>query len=183
MSTQRLNETERFPYSKREYLVRALWAVAQQTVWKVLWHKLPMLRSMLLRLFGAKLEGSSLFRGSVSILRPHGLRIGRHVALGPRSFVYNLANVSIGDNSVISQDVYLCGGSHDYSRPDLPLIRSNIDIGCGVWICAGAFIGPGVKIGDGAVVGARAVVMADVDQMAVVAGNPARKIKDRYMVD
>lgn len=179
MSIQKLDTTCRFPYPIKEYAIRALWVVVHKSVWKVLWHKIPMLRSTLLRSFGARLHGNSLFRGSVSILRPHDLCIGKNVAIGPRSHIYNLANITIGDNTVISQDVYLCGGSHDYSKADLPLIRSAIEIGNGVWVCAGAFIGPGVKIADGAVIGARAVVMKDVEPFSVMAGNPAIKVRER----
>src|SRR5204863_7653015 len=87
--------------------------------------------------------------------------------------------VSIADHSVISQDAYLCAGTHDYTQPTLPLLRPPITIGHGVWIAAGAFIGPDVTIGDNSVVGARAVVMKDVPPGVVVAGNPARVIKQR----
>jgi putative colanic acid biosynthesis acetyltransferase WcaF len=89
--------------------------------------------------------------------------------------------VTIGNHSVISQDAYLCAGTHDYTQPTLPLLREPITIGHGVWIAAGAFIGPTVTVGDNCVVGARAVVMKDVPPGMVVAGNPARVIKQRQM--
>ena len=95
--------------------------------------------------------------------------------------VYNLGQVSIGEHTVVSQDVYLCAGTHDYTKPNLPLLRPSITIGRGVWICAGAYIGPGVTIGDNSVVGARAVVVKDVPPRVVVAGNPARVVKKRAM--
>jgi putative colanic acid biosynthesis acetyltransferase WcaF len=87
--------------------------------------------------------------------------------------------VTIGDHSVISQYAYICAGTHDYTQPMLPLLRPPITIGNGVWIAAGAFIGPNVIIGDNTVVGARAVVMSSVEASVVVAGNPARVIKQR----
>jgi virginiamycin A acetyltransferase len=43
----------------------------------------------------------------------------------------------------------------------------------------GALILPGVQIGDGVVVGAGAVVVRDVEDYAVVVGNPAKTIKHR----
>jgi putative colanic acid biosynthesis acetyltransferase WcaF len=75
----------------------------------------------------------------------------------------------------------VCAGTHDYTKPNLPLERPPIAIGSGVWIAAGAFIGPGVTVGDNTVVGARAVVMSDVEPGVVVAGNPAKVIKQRPM--
>jgi putative colanic acid biosynthesis acetyltransferase WcaF len=61
----------------------------------------------------------------------------------------------------------------------MPLVTAPITVGADAWICARAFIGPGVAVGEGAVVGACAVVMKDVPPWTVVAGNPARLIKER----
>jgi acetyltransferase-like isoleucine patch superfamily enzyme len=52
-----------------------------------------------------------------------------------------------------------------------------IRIGDNVWIGFDAVILPGVQIGEGSVVGARSVVNADVPAYCVVAGNPARVVK------
>lgn len=53
-----------------------------------------------------------------------------------------------------------------------------------VWIGHNALILPGCKrIGRGAVIGAGAVVTKDVDAYAVMAGNPARKLRDRFPPD
>jgi phosphonate metabolism protein (transferase hexapeptide repeat family) len=55
-----------------------------------------------------------------------------------------------------------------------------VTIGHDVWIGHGAIILPGVTIGDGAVIGAGSVVTKDVAPYAIVAGNPARKLRDRF---
>ena len=49
------------------------------------------------------------------------------------------------------------------------------------WIATGATILLGVTIGEGAVVGACAVVTKDVEPWTVVAGNPAKVIKQRIL--
>jgi putative colanic acid biosynthesis acetyltransferase WcaF len=101
--------------------------------------------------------------------------------LGHGVIIYNLGSVSIGSHSVLSYGAYLCAGSHDYTRSDMPLIKPAIRIGNGVWIATQAFIGPGVTIGDNSVIGARAVVMKDIPAGVVAAGNPVRIIKPRVM--
>jgi phosphonate metabolism protein (transferase hexapeptide repeat family) len=58
-----------------------------------------------------------------------------------------------------------------------------VRIGNDVWIGHGAVIMPGVTVGDGAVVGANAVVTRDVAPFAIVAGVPARKLRDRFAGD
>lgn len=63
---------------------------------------------------------------------------------------------------------------HEY----LPSLRTTI--GADVWIGDGAYIKAGVHVGHGAIVGMGAVVTRDVTPYAVVAGNPARVIRDRF---
>lgn len=46
-----------------------------------------------------------------------------------------------------------------------------------VWIAANVVVLPGVTVGEGAVVGAGSVVTKDVEPYALVAGNPARKVR------
>lgn len=177
---QELNKTEKWPYPIKDYFLRILWIIMQNTIWKLLWHRIFFLRALILKIFGAEISGLQIQAfGSTKIFRPWALKIGKYVTIGPRVHLYNLNNIIIGDNTVISQDAYLSGGTHDYSKSNLPLLRKDIIIGDNVWIGAGAFVSPGVKIGDGAVIGARAVVTKDVEPWTVVAGNPAKFIKKR----
>lgn len=53
-----------------------------------------------------------------------------------------------------------------------------------VWIGHHTFITPSCRrVGRGAVIGAGSVVTRDVEAYAVVAGNPARKLRDRFPAD
>lgn len=178
---QRLDRCPRYPYSASEYARRFAW----HWVHKCLIRPSPLRayawRRFWLARFGASVAAPSAVRPSTSVLHPWLFSLGRYSILGDRVTVYNLGPVAIGDHTVISQDTYLCAGTHDYTQPDMPLQRLPITIGHGVWICAAAFIGPGVTIGDNAVIGARSVVTSDVPPGVVVAGNPAKIIKPRPM--
>ena len=158
---------------------RGVWAV----VWLLLYRPTPIFlhswRRLLLRLFGARVGEKAHPYPSARIWAPWNLELGDAACLGRRVDCYCVDKIVIGNNAIVSQYTYLCSASHDYTRPDLPLISAPIIIGDNVWITAGVFVGPGVRIGDGAVVLARSVVVNDVDPWVVVAGNPAKLKKYR----
>jgi putative colanic acid biosynthesis acetyltransferase WcaF len=158
-----------------------VWNLVQGTLFSLPLPRGYAWRRLLLRLFGAKVGQACAFVRTVRVFHPWLLEVGDYCAISSNVTLYNLGPMSIGAHSVLSQDVYVCGGSHDYTRPDLPLLRPPVRIGAGVWVAAGAFIGPGVTVGENSVVGARAVVTSDVPPGVVVAGNPARVIKPRQM--
>ncbi|MEP0521157.1 MAG: CatB-related O-acetyltransferase [Hyphomicrobiales bacterium] len=58
--------------------------------------------------------------------------------------------------------------------------RGDTIVGNDVWIGREAMILPGVNIADGAIIGARSVVTRDVPPFAIVAGNPARIVRQRF---
>lgn len=136
----------------------------------------------MLRLFGAKIGSKANIYSSVKIWAPWNLEIGNYSSLGPGVDCYNQGKIVIGDHTVISQKVYLCASSHDFTKPDFPLILKPITIKDSVWIAADAYVAPGKTIGQGVVVAARAAVFKDVDPWTVVGGNPAKYIKDRKIV-
>ncbi len=107
--------------------------------------------------------------------------MGDDSSIGEWALIYNLGHVSIGSQATISHRAHLCAGTHDYSDPNLPLVRSTIHVGSQAWICADAFIGPGVSIGRGAIVGGASVVKRDIDDWQIVSGNPAIYIKTRHL--
>jgi putative colanic acid biosynthesis acetyltransferase WcaF len=165
-------------WTRKELAGRALWELAQPLFAlspRLLWGW----RRGLLRLFGAKVGRNVHIFPSVHIAIPWNLTIGDEAAIGDRAIIYNLGLISIGAQATISQGAHLCAGTHDYRRTDMPLLKLPIQVGLAVWVGADAFIGPGVKIGDLAIVGARAVAIKDVAAGMIVAGNPARVVRQR----
>lgn len=161
-----------------ELVGRALW----ETVWP-LFRFSPRLcwgwRRGLLRIFGARIGRQVHIHPTVRIFVPWQLEIGDWSSIGFDALLYNLGPMQIGKRVTVSQRAHLCGGTHDYRDPTMPLIKSPITIADDVWVCADAFVGPGVAIGPGAIVAARAVVVRDVEANAVVGGNPAVQLHGR----
>jgi putative colanic acid biosynthesis acetyltransferase WcaF len=170
-----------WPYPFGVYVRRATWCLCFFTIWKICPRRIYWLRAGILNLFGGRVSWAAAFSHNSWVEMPWDLTVGKHSIIGPRAVIYNLGGVIIGDRTVISQDVYICGGTHDYTDPNYPLIRKQVVIGSQVWVAAGAFICPGVTVGEGAVVGARSVVTKDVDPWTVVGGNPAKVLKKRVI--
>ena len=169
-------------YSKSELVRRVLWSIA-----KPLFCFSPRFcfawRSSLLRLFGANIGSHVHVYNTAIIYMPWNLQIGDWSSIGEYAFIYNLGKITIGEKTTISHRAHICAGTHDYTRSDLPLQKPPIFIHDQAWICADAFLGPGVVVGEGAIVGARAVITKDVPAWSVVAGNPAKGIKKRVIVN
>jgi putative colanic acid biosynthesis acetyltransferase WcaF len=113
---------------------------------------------------------------------PWNLTIGSQAIIGDDVILYCLGPVTIGQRVTISQLGHLCAGTHDFTRPDFPLLRASIEIGDDVWLAADVFVGPGVKIGTGVVVGARSSVFQDLPPWQICVGTPAKPVKERKMV-
>jgi maltose O-acetyltransferase len=108
------------------------------------------------------------------------LAIGDDSAIG-RVEIQLHAPVTIGNCVVINDGCRLLTGTHNVNSPYWELVAEPIVVGDYAWLAMGAIILPGVTIGRGAVVGAGAVVAKAVEPLAIVAGNPARKVGERQV--
>lgn len=167
------------PYTTREKIGRVLWNYLGQPLFHFTFHNWYGLRNGLLRMFGATIGNPVRIRPSVIIEQPWNLTIGDNSSIGDRAIVYCLGKVTIGEHVSVSQGAHLCAGTHDYRKPDMPLIRPPITIERYAWIAADGFVGPAVTVREGAVLGARAVAMKDLEPWSIYSGNPAVKVKAR----
>lgn len=113
-----------------------------------------------------------------------GLRVGNNSAIGAYSFLGAQGGITIGDDVIMGPRVSFHAENHRYDDPDTPIrlqgeTRQGIVVENDCWIGAGAIILDGVRIGSGAIVAAGSVVTKDVPAFAIVAGSPARIIKQR----
>lgn len=111
------------------------------------------------------------------------LIIGKFCAIAKDvTFIMNGANHK--STGFSTYPFFIFGNGWEKSAPqpgDLPF-KGNTEIGNDVWIGYNATIMPGVKIGSGAIIASKSVVTNDVPAYAVVGGNPAKIIKQRFDV-
>ncbi|MEC8011618.1 MAG: WcaF family extracellular polysaccharide biosynthesis acetyltransferase [Pseudomonadota bacterium] len=134
-------------------------------------------RRFLLRAFGAKIGKNVIIRPSVKITYPWKVELGNNTWVGDDVVLYSLGNITIGENSVVSQKSYICTGSHDYRKATFDIYSLDVVIGKGVWLATDVYVGPGVVICDGAIVGARSSVFKSLKNEALYLGSPVKEIK------
>ncbi len=172
-------DSGRSPYTLREKIARVLWNSFGQRLFHCTFHNWYGVRNNLLRAFGARIGNPVRLRPSVIIEQPWNLAIGDNSSIGDRAVVYCLGKITIGNNVSVSQGAHLCAGTHDFRRPDMPLLRPPITIHDYAWIAADGFVGPNVTVGEGAILGARGCAMRDLEAWTIYAGNPVVKVKER----
>jgi putative colanic acid biosynthesis acetyltransferase WcaF len=134
-------------------------------------------RLLILRCFGVSIRGWPFVHQRARIEHPWNLTLHHRSCLGDRAHIYCLGPVVIHARATVAQEAYLCTGTHDFSQPNWPLQTAPITIGADAFIGARAFLLLGVTVGEGAIVGACSVVTRTVPPAVVVAGNPARLIR------
>lgn len=140
-----------------------------------------MLNTFLLRRKGAEIGpisvvGKAEFNGKLS-----NLKIGNECFIGRDVRLELHENITLGNNVVVNDGCLLLTGSHDINCPNWSHVKAPIVIEDYAWIAMNSILLPGVTIGRGAVVGAGAVVTKSVPPYKVVAGNPARIVKERQL--
>ncbi len=164
----------------RNKLQRAIWQLA----WLVVCRPTPIQfhawRVVVLRAFGARIATGTRCYPDVRIWAPWNLTMEPESSLGPGVECYSVGQVVLRTGATVSQRAFLCTASHDPHDRAFALVVGPIEIGPGAWVAAEAFIGPGVTVGQNALAAARAVVVRSVPANAIVAGNPARVVGQRY---
>ncbi|QOG03780.1 DapH/DapD/GlmU-related protein [Flavobacterium sp. MDT1-60] len=117
------------------------------------------------------------------------IEIGNRVVIRPGVMLFGESN-TLSTSIIIEDDVMLGSGvhfyinNHKFDRLDIPLIDQGyypdemIVLKKGCWIGANAILLPGIVVGCNSVVGAGSVVTKSVLDGVVVAGNPAKIIKE-----
>ena len=121
---------------------------------------------------------SSLVSKGAHVILEDGVNIGSYCRLATQSSLH------IGESTLIAAYAYIGPGNHQSGNDEVPLISREMDIRGGVsigkrcWIGARATILDGVSIGDGSIVGAHSLVRESVPAGVIVAGVPAKIVRE-----
>lgn len=116
---------------------------------------------------------------------PFNSDFGKNIYIGNNVFInsgckfQDQGGIYIDDGALIGHNVVFATVNHDFNpnrRGSMTV--SPIHIGKNVWIGSNVTVVPGVTISDGAIVAAGSVVTKDVKENTVVAGVPAKFIKN-----
>lgn len=146
------------------WLILCAWTPKPANAWRL----------MILRAFGARIEGRPFVHQRARIQIPWHVTLHHRSCLGDRANLYSLGEIEVGARATVGQEAYLCTGTHNFDDPSLHLVTAKITIEADAFVGARSFVMPGITIGRAAVVGACSVVTRDVAALAFVAGNPAR---------
>lgn len=136
-------------------------------------------RCTVLRLFGAKLGKENFIYPSCRIWAPWNLITEDVVTIGPGVEIYNPSIIKLGHHTILSQDAYLCGATHDYNSVTFTYLSKGITTEPYVWICARSIVLPGVLCQEGSVLGAGSVTSRNLERWSVYVGSPATFVKYR----
>jgi acetyltransferase-like isoleucine patch superfamily enzyme len=140
--------------------------------------RLPVVRSG-----GSCRIGRLALRGTLAPVELGALP-GAELVIGDRTFINQGSSVVAAHSITIGPDARIGDFAAIYDSEYHPLEESApvrvapVTIGANVWIARGAIILPGVAIGDHAVVAAGAVVRGNVPARSLVAGTPAKVVRE-----
>ena len=108
--------------------------------------------------------------------------IGRENQIGRFAFVSCTNSVTLEDNVLLSERVFIGDNNHGFSHPNVPIMQqpngrgSPVVIGKGTWVGVGAAILAGTKVGANCVIGANSVCRGETYPPHSVVGPPAATV-------
>ncbi|MDP4011119.1 MAG: acyltransferase [Candidatus Roizmanbacteria bacterium] len=147
------------------------------------WIPISIIRTILYRLSGIKIDFSSTINMGARLYNPENISIGADSVVGEGAILDGRDKLTIGSHVDIASQVMIYNSEHDIHDPTFKATEAPVTIGDYVFIGPRAIILPGVTIGKGAVVGAGAVVTKDVAEGTIVGGIPAKYIGDRDLIE
>jgi maltose O-acetyltransferase len=162
-----------------------VWVWGAPAFERAVFHAPPWLALIYLQAWGAVIGPEIDFHGRLTLhgaYQPQGkLTIGARCHLGPGVTLDLTGPIVLGEGCTVSLNTQILThqdvGYSPLGHRLYPTTIAGVSIDAGAYIGAGAILFPGVQIGRCAVIGAGSVVRESVPAFTVVAGVPARVIK------
>lgn len=121
------------------------------------------------------LGNNVVFKGGGEVFHEENIEIFDNVQIGRNYFLMGIGGIEIGEGTIISRNVCLHSGNHNYKSNDLIPYdniydKRKIIIGKGVWIGQNVSVLPGIIIGDGAIIGMNVCVSKNVMPGEILVG-------------
>ena len=166
----------------RPRLIVYLWAIFELLFVTNPWQISSGIRVRVLRLFGATIGESVVFRPRTRVKFPWKLSIGPRSWIGEGVWFHNQDQISIGADVVISQETFMTTGSHAH-RTDMALITAPIVIDDGVWITSRCMVLGGTNVGKSSLLRPMTVARGSIPPNSVVEGLDGAIVGKRFTLD
>ncbi|MBI2596959.1 acyltransferase [Candidatus Daviesbacteria bacterium] len=140
-------------------------------------------RLLLYRMAGIRIGKGSRIHTGARFFYPANIKIGQDSIIGNDVFLDGRATINIGNHVDIASEVMIYNSEHDINSEDFHATTGSVTIEDYVFIGPRVIILPNVRIGKGAVVAAGAVVTKDIDEYSIAGGVPAQIIGERKLKD
>lgn len=126
----------------------------------------------------------NIFDKNITINRPKNLKIGNNNFFGKNVYLIAHGKIEIGSQCSIAADCKFITRNHIFKNKKIPIKEQSyeykpIKIGDDCWFGYNVIVLPGVTLGKGCIVAAGSVVTKSFQDYSVIAGVPARLIKQR----
>ncbi|GAB4234882.1 MAG: hypothetical protein Tsb0034_08780 [Ekhidna sp.] len=128
-------------------------------------------------------DNTEILDGVLILTYGGNIKIGSRCSINPYSIIYGHGGTIIGDDVLIAGHCMIIPNNHNFDKKGININQQGmtskgIVIEKNVWIGHGCTILDGVTIGSGSVIAAGSVVKEDVSASCLVAGVPAKVIKE-----
>jgi len=129
-------------------------------------------------------RNSTLFGTGIISNKGKGIKIGNRTGINTGAYLAGQGGITIGDDVITGPNLQIFSENHVFADlnqiiKEQPLTRMGVTVGNNCWIGGGVTILDGVNIGDGCVIAAGSVVTKSVPANSIVAGVPAKVLRNR----
>lgn len=122
-----------------------------------------------------------VFKGGGEIFHEENISIFDNTRIGRDYFLMGIGGIEIGEGTIISRNVCIHSGNHNYKSADYvpyddKYDKRKVTIGKAVWIGQNVSILPGVSIGDGAIIGMGVCVAKNVLPGEIIVSSDNRSL-------